>query len=200
MSAPPPLSRHAEEARVLINRTLAAHRFVIAALKAHRQERRLGASVQDRVQLQRQATLVRLLSITESFAATRLTAEVEPKFAALTGEAPRRIWEAAAISATRTWSEQSAAYKGWLGVSIKNEDVETLAQARNAVAHGLGNLTRQQLRSGSAVVDQLTKFGICVEDGRIELAEDDIGRAAEVCRTQIAAIDSAVQARPARYR
>ena len=67
-----------------------------------------------------------------------------------------------------------------------------LTQVRNAVAHGLGVLTKMQLqpKSYQRTIDMLREVGISSdEDHRIVLTDDDIRNAARICREPVAALD-----------
>jgi 3-mercaptopyruvate sulfurtransferase SseA len=66
---------------------------------------------------------------------------------------------------------------------------------RNAVAHGLGKLTRRQLRSEQSVKSKLKAAGITVDDNRIVLSDDSLAAAASACRDFIERLDLTVQAR-----
>ena len=94
---------------------------------------------------------------------------------------------------------QKRAYKQWLGVQHDWKAVEQLAEARNAVAHGLGTLTRRQRRDETKVKAQLSAVGIKLDEGRIVLSGTIIAAAASVCRDFIEQIDLAVQQRPANF-
>ena len=63
----PVVSARAEAASALLFHTLGAHRVTVAAMRTRRASRLAMAAPLDAEQIQCQATLVRLLSITESF-------------------------------------------------------------------------------------------------------------------------------------
>jgi hypothetical protein len=114
------------------------------------------------------------------------------------------VWDRAAIGATSGWKEQKLAYKEWLGVKLAATDwkrVEQLAEARNAVAHGLGTLTRRQLRNEQAVHPALKAVGISLDDNDfIVLSDQVLLDAANACRDFIQRLDEAVQNRPGNFR
>ncbi|MGB8960896.1 MAG: hypothetical protein WCC38_02910 [Pseudonocardiaceae bacterium] len=101
----------------------------------------------------------------------------------------------AVIRGTNSWRDQEKSYKDWLGVKEDWKAVEHLAEARNAVAHSLGKLTRRQLRSEQSVKSTLKAAGITVDDNRIVLSDDSLAAAASACRDFIERLDLAVQAR-----
>lgn len=190
----------AEEASALLFKTLGAHRSAVAALHPHRPPRLPSARSIDPEQIQCQSTLVRLLSITESFTSQLLLGEIDKAVARARSASIDSIWDDAAIKATNTWREQKEAYINWLGIKEDWKVVERLAEARNAVAHGLGTLTRRQLRNEAKVRSKLKEAGITLTGLRIILSDDALASAAAGCRDLIRRVDLAVQARPPEYR
>jgi hypothetical protein len=74
-------SAEAEAASALLFRTLGAHRAAVAALKPRSLTRLRASPDGDPVQDRCQATLIRLLSITEAFASDMLSREVDREVA-----------------------------------------------------------------------------------------------------------------------
>lgn len=190
----------AEAACVLIFRTLGAHRVAVGHLPAQRGPRRLGGLPDDRRDMQAQATLVRLLSITESFTADTLLRHVEPLVRPKSHQTVSLIWDSAAVSATGTWESQQNAYRRWLGVKLDWKPVERLSEARNAVAHGLGELTRRQKRDETSVRAKLATAGIPLAGNRIVLSDAVLATSARTLRDFILLLDLAVQNRPPAHR
>jgi hypothetical protein len=141
-----------------------------------------------------------LLSITESFTSQLLLREIDKVVARARSASIDSVWDDAAIRGTSTWREQQDAYINWLGVKEEWKVVEQLAEARNAVAHGLGTLTRRQLRKEASVRSKLKAAGITLTGIRIVLSDAALASAATDCRDLIHRIDLAVQARPPEYR
>lgn len=197
MTTPVPLalSAEAEAASALLFRTLGAHRAAIAALKLRPPTRLRVAPDGDPIQDRCQATLVRLLSITEAFASDMLSREVDLSVANAGSVTATRVADDAVIRGTSTWQDQKKSYKDWLGVDEDWKAVERLAEARNAVAHGLGKLTRRQLRSEQSVKSKLSAAGITIDDNRVVLSDASLAAATVACRNFIERLDLAVQAR-----
>lgn len=198
VSTPSAPSVEAEASAALLFRTLAAHQIAATAFSAEPAGRLRPNTTADRVQEQRQATLLRLLSITEAFAADLLAREVEQTFEALSSEVLTAAVDDSLISATNTWSDQRKAYNRWLKIGKPSVDwgpIERLADARNAIAHGLGELTRRQKQSGTSIPDKLLNAGIVVEGGRVVLTDENLLDAAQTCRDFIESLDHAVQTR-----
>lgn len=188
-------SAEAEAASALLFRTLGAHRAAVAALKPRPLTRLRTSPDGDPVQDRCQATLIRLLSITEAFASEMLSREVDRAVADMSNKTATKVADDAVIRGTSSWQDQKKSYKDWLGVEEDWKAVERLAEARNAVAHGLGKLTRRQLRSEQSVKSKLKAAGIIIEDNRIVLSDENLAAAASACREFIERLDMAVQAR-----
>jgi hypothetical protein len=197
---PPVVTIEAEDASALLFQTLGAHRTAVTALRLRRPPRLPSGAIPDAEQIQCQSTLVRLLSVTEAFASELLVREVEKAAARARSASIDHIWDDAAIKGTSTWTEQKDAYSNWLGVKEDWKVVERLAIARNAVAHGLGTLTRRQLRKEASVRSKLREAGITLVGIRIVLSDAALSSAAADCRDLIQRLDLAVQARPPQYR
>lgn len=100
------VSVEAENASALLFQTLGAHRTAMAALRP-RPSPRLGVGrANDAEQIQCQSTLVRLLSITESFASELLLREVDKVTARARSAAVDSLWDEAAVRGTNSWREQ----------------------------------------------------------------------------------------------
>jgi hypothetical protein len=177
---PSVVTAEAEEASALLFYTLGAHRTAMAALRPLRPPRLPSGRIPDTEQIQCQSTLVRLLSITESFASQLLVQEIDRYAARAQSVAIDRIWDDAAIRGTNTWNEQKESYAKWLGVTVDWKVVERLAEARNAIAHGLGTLTRRQLRKEASVRSKLREAGIALNGIRIILSDAALSSAASV--------------------
>jgi hypothetical protein len=197
VNAPVPrvLSAEAEAASALLFRTLGAHRAAVAALKPQPRSRLRPFADGDPVQDRCQATLVRLLSITEAFSAELLSREVSRSVAGAANAAATKIAEDAVIRGTAGWSDQQRSFKDWLGVDEDWKAVERLAEARNAVAHGLGKLTRHQMKREQSVKGKLKAAGIAVDNNRVVLSDTNLAAAALACRNFVEKLDLAVQAR-----
>jgi hypothetical protein len=105
------------------------------------------------------------------------------------------IWEQVAIDTTRTWEAQKDAFKKWHQISPNWLELEGLAEVRNAVAHGLGTLTRRQQRSHSSTMTKINRTGISVVNDKVVLEEQDLISAAKACRALISQIDAEVTAK-----
>ncbi len=198
-------SRHAEDAAALLLRTVGHYRLAQAAIPLATRPRRLGRVPVDRAQEQAQATLVRLMSITEAFTADTLLRHAEPHARPSLHAVALAVYDDAAIAAIRDWQAMNSAYGRWLDVKWSNAPytpVKTLADARNAVVHGLGTLTRQQTRkNASDLRRRLSLAGAIVgSDDSLKLPGAFIVSAARSCRTFVQHVDEQVQRRPVNRR
>ncbi|MER7367499.1 hypothetical protein [Nonomuraea wenchangensis] len=188
-------SSEAEAASALLFRTLGAHRAAIAAMKPQRHTRLRTMPDDDPFQDRCQATLVRLLSITEAFASEMLAREIESAVVGARNATATVLADEAVIRATSGWQDQKKAYKDWLGIVSDWKAVEQLAEARNAVAHGLGRLTKRQMRNGQSVRAKLQAAGISLHGNLVVLSDENLAEAAASCRVFIEKLDMAVQFR-----
>ncbi len=199
----PVLSKEAEESTALLYRTLGAHRTVIAGLKPRPISRLHHSSGTDAEQIQCQSTLVRLLSITEAFAAELLLRETNVIAGRAGSTVVVTIADNAGMRATNTWTDQRTAYQKWFGISKAAVDwkvIETLADARNAVAHGLGTLTRRQKPDEASIRKALAVLDIDLIGQKLVLSDAGLVAATKGCAELVRQLDLGMQKRPATYR
>ncbi len=187
-------SQRAEDTAALLMRTLGNHRTQTARATAATPTR-LATQRPDANQVAQQATLIRLASITEAYCADALLEAAEALGQPSTTPVMQIMWDELAISATRTWKDQQSAYKSWIGVTIKWDTVDGMADARNAVAHGLGSLTRQQLRREAAVRHRLKGVGLSLAGRDLALTDTSLHGLALKCRDFILELDQQLQAK-----
>jgi hypothetical protein len=187
-------SQRAEDSAHLLMRTLGAHRTSAAGMSPAGPSR-LTTGRHDRLQVAHQATLIRLASITEAYCADALVSAAEQLAQPGRSVTMQAIWDETAISATRSWQSQKTAYKDWLSLTIAWGTIDAVADARNAVAHGLGSLTRQQIRKESAVRGRLTSLGVTLVGRDVELSDGSLQGLGVKCRDFILELDSNLQAR-----
>lgn len=138
--------------------------------------------IQDSPTLRMQGTFVRLMSITEAYVDTVLAAE-------LTGQVPlpntlvRRLLDDRIEDASRGWNDRKD-----LGilVGVRVTDfpawsrVDTAIDVRNAIAHGLGRLTRLQTKDGK-VATALRQHGVQIDGRDLRLSAKNITDCKELC-------------------
>lgn len=187
------VTERAESAIALLNQTLGFHR-TRAISSPSTPVSRLGTTGLDLAQVQRQSTLVRLISITEAFCGDRLLILAETQIEPSSNTIREMMWNKASTSAVSTWSALQDAYKDWFAVSGVWTDINRLVEARNAIAHGLGELTRMQKSKGASVRTKIAAAGIKIVGSTLVLEEGDLERARDSCRDLIEKVDLAVTA------
>jgi hypothetical protein len=109
------------------------------------------------------------------------------------------LWKKAEQQAEGAWPEHIEAWKRWHNVRLREcpmfSRFDAFVEARNAIMHGLGNLTRRQLRKdgGRSLKEQLAKVGIQVQGTRLVVTPSSVKLSAEVSRDFIAWLDQAVR-------
>lgn len=102
------------------------------------------------------------------------------------------------------WEQMRTRYKKWVGgLDISKcqgySTVMSLVEARNAVAHGLGSLTRRQLRGANlgSIVAGLQNIGMAVDaQSRVSVPPQALKEAAVGCRSFILSLDAELQQVP----
>ena len=188
----PSLSLAAEESIALLYQTLGFHDEAAHASTSESERRgRLARVTSDVRQIQRQATVLRMVSITESFCARLLLEAGEASVRPATNPIVSILWDRASVDATGTWEAQRDAFKKWFGVTPDWQALDSWATIRNAIAHGLGVLTRRQLQNRTSTLAKIHRVGVTVADNRLVLTDDDLRNAARACRDLIVELDAA---------
>lgn len=173
------VSREAEHATRLVRATLAQHRRQEALLRGDsRPQGRLrllpesGASAEVR----RQSTLLRVSSVLEAFVAAEMIRRLEPHAPPPRTTILDDIYTRAEDAAIGSWPKMIDHYARWYKIKLKSwpnwRQVEAMNNARNVVAHGLGDLTRRLARKD---IDQLRRdfatIDVVVLGSSIKVAE-----------------------------
>jgi hypothetical protein len=113
----------------------------------------------------------------------------------------RELW-ATAEGRVETWPGQVKAWEGWHGIPVSKsaeyKKFRGVIEARNAVVHGLGELTRRQTRAkdgGRSVIHDLSQVGIRVSGRRLEVDDDAIRRSVDAARRFVEWLDTEIQSR-----
>jgi hypothetical protein len=115
----------------------------------------------------------------------------------------QKLW-ARAESQTETWPRQEDAWSDWHSIRLRQEvtyrSLRAVIEARNAIVHGLGYLTRRQLSDdgGRKVRDVLARLGIATVGQRVVVDEDAMWRCLTAARGFIEWLDIETQARDLR--
>jgi hypothetical protein len=170
------LSAQAESSADAANRALAHFR----QQQAHGDSRRVRPTSRASESLfstyNARDALLRLVAIGEDFSLARLVEVGESKLPE--GDFARLLWEAELNRSTDTWDQRNKLWKTYLGVSFgafeRHEALNGFIDARNAISHGLGDLTRRQLRSRDTIVERLRKAGITVRGNSLAIGERNV--------------------------
>ena len=192
------LSEEAEESTARLYRAMAGYQITARRERSSSTSRLRQHRADEDAQERRQATLIRLLSIAEAFAAELLWREVESEVGAIKSSLATKFMIDAIIGGTATWEAQRKAYDQWLAVKPHWTTINQLAEARNAAAHGLGKLTRRQTRTEreeASTKGKLDNVNVKVVDRRILLSEQNLTDTLQACCNFIAELDQLVRRR-----
>ncbi|WP_144066010.1 hypothetical protein [Gordonia lacunae] len=191
----PVLSERAEAACRLISQTLALHQANNVNDDQEEPQRRLPGRSNDLEQIQLQTTLLRLVSIAEWFCGDTLIKHAEESMSdSRESRTFESIWREASASATMTWELQAKYYKEWLEITLNWTAIKHYVDARNAIAHGLGELTRKQLgKNPSSIKTRLNNGGVAVSGNSVRLTKTNLHDAATACKELIRNVDILTQ-------
>lgn len=189
-----PVSEPAERAAALVMRELAKFRVLDDAL----QKRAVGRL---RISLSLDLShtygpIASMVSVVEEFATTSLGQRIEREL-----PDPTRFAESARSALLRnmegSWPGRLKSLDRWFGPGIKEFTPFTgflaFVEARNAISHGLGRLTRRQLADGVNVRRQLGTIGVRESGGQIVVDADSVLLCAICCKASVLLWDWAAQ-------
>lgn len=193
----------AERSIRLIMTTLAQHRRQEAVLERSRPPSRgrlIPATSAWSVQIRRQATLVRITSIIESYVTEQLVQRFELHAPPPLPDILKDVYVRAENDAIASWPRMTEHYKRWFKIKISRQTcpawgrVEALTDARNAVSHGLGELTRRMARSNLDQLRQdLATIDVAMAGNALELTESSLRQAASAGREFIEWLDDELE-------
>lgn len=190
----------AERSVQTVMATLAQHRRQEAVLAtSHRPwRRRLRALTEsvDSTQIRRQATLLRIMSIVEAFVADQLVQRFEPHAPPPRPAILEDVYVRAEDAAIGSWPKMSDHYARWFDIKLSRakcpswRQIEAMTNARNAIAHGLGELTRRMARKGTRELElDFATLGVTLSGNSVVVSEDSLRRAADTAREFIDWLD-----------
>lgn len=199
-------SQHAEEYVRLVMATVAEYRRADYAIKqiglpvGRLPSPSAGVSSHE---TRAYAALARMASIAEAFVATQLVARLEAWVPPPRVPFVEEIYSREEDKATGTWDEMKNRLNKSVGVKLNDcsdyAHVKLMADARNAVMHGLGALTRRQKRGSNSqqLIADLKAFGIGVGlDGRLVVSGAVLMKGAHACKRFINELDIRLQGVP----
>jgi hypothetical protein len=108
----------------------------------------------------------------------------------------RDLWKDGQKRAEGTWDQHRKAWSSWHGIQLSScaawPAVDAFTEARNAIMHGLGRLTRRQLSNdgGKAVAMKCQSVGMAVSGGQLHVGEAAVRQCAHECREFILWLDA----------
>ena len=205
------------DARILTPSAERSVRLLMSTLAQHRRQEALlalnpalplgrvsiGATRGNSGEVRRQATLLRLMSIVEAFTAeslvTRLESDVPPPRSAIVED----VYTTAEDNAIASWPNMKKHFGQWFGIKLSHSTcpslrrVEAMTNARNAVAHGLGDLTRRMARKdlGQLKLDFAT-IDISIAGNSVQISEQALRSSATAAREFVEWLDGQLAAAP----
>lgn len=128
-------------------------------------------------QIRAQSTLLRMVSITESFASEQLVEHLEDLLPSERTDFLQDLYLREEDQAIGTWRNMQDRYRKWFKINISGyenwDSLNAAINARNSIAHGLGELTRRQKRDKQRqnLERDLARIGITLSDGRLRLSD-----------------------------
>jgi hypothetical protein len=188
-------SSTAERSAALLNRALALYRDQQAATAPSPQPRippLLGNLGVDRQTLIAHDAIFRLVAVAEDFSLLRLIEITEDLLPA--GRLVEVLWEGELDRSMDTWDSRLGAWSRLHQIEVKSQlprydRLDGFIQARNAIAHGLGQLTRKQSGNRAATVQRLAAAGIKTNGDVLILGLENVETCAAVCESFVLWLD-----------
>lgn len=186
--------------------TEAAERYLHATYLDHVQAAKAAAPIRGRVlrsntilgaysaeAANKQGCFLRLISVVEAYvdiACAALFQETAP----IGQDLVRRLVENAELRASTTWQERKDAFDKYhnirLGTLARWSELDAGIEVRNAIAHGLGQLTPKQ-RNGAAP-QKILQIGVGLSDGRVLITDASLQQCRDACLAFIRSLDEAM--------
>ena len=152
-------------------------------------------------QIQVQGAYLRAVCITEAYV-DAVSADIFDRQIRAKDRLLRKLADSAIEQAEDTWPRRTAAFKRFHDIDIATlQEYKDLAVAiviRNAIAHGLGALTRRQRNAKTRA--QIAAAGVSLKDDRLVLASGDLQTVCEQSVSFIRKVDSLLPPPPSRLR
>lgn len=183
-------SERAERSTIRANRALAHFRTETAAapMGSSRDTSAAGGTAVYRAH----DAILRLVAIAEDFSIGRFVDAIEPLLPS--GATVSKLWEAELDRSGDTWRKREGLWRSYKSIKVskfpRNNELQAYIEARNAITHGLGRLTRRQLRGRAATLDKLRPANIVVRGDELVLGSSDVEACAEVVKAFIVWLDA----------
>lgn len=145
-------------------------------------------------QVRAQGTLLRLVSVVEAFLVSSLVVRLERHAPRPRSKVMEAIYVDAEDSAIASWAKLKIAYNRFLDINLAGSgywgDISATNDARNAIAHGVGELTRRQTRKNLAdLVRALASVGVSVDGSAIVVTNEAVYRYGKTAREFVLWVD-----------
>lgn len=148
-------------------------------------------------QVRQYATLLRMISILEAFTTASLVDRVEPLVPQSGTKVLQDIYERAEDRAIGSWPEIRNHYSAWLGINLQEKsfsrwgELQALLDARNAIVHGMGRLTRRLARKDlTALRRHFATLDLGLVGDEVQVPNNALGNAARLSCDFIRWLDS----------
>ena len=149
---------------------------------------------QDPNQVRAQGTYLRMVSVVEAFVDT-LSSQAFRHRIDEQDDLVVALVNAAEARADTSWSERKSAFQTYHGVNLGSchgwTAVESSHLVRNAIAHGLGSLTRRQANKGSR--SKVRGAGVVLVDDVIWITDASLARCRDSSATFVRDVDAKVR-------
>jgi hypothetical protein len=187
-------SERAEQSETRANRALAHFRLQSARRSASGESSGLrrwttapGAST-----FQTHDAILRLIAIAEEFSTGRLVDAIEVELPS--DPIVSALWEAELDRSGDTWPKRNALWKKYKNVNIKafplHKELQGFIQARNSITHGLGSLTRRQLRNQAGAAQELQDANINLRGDALIFNASHVEACAEMVKAFVVWLDA----------
>ena len=136
--------------------------------------------------------VLRLVAIAEYYATAVIVADTEARLDR--DGLGFKLWDLVPDRFSETWPGRIEAWKKLFGLTVtgrgsRYESFEGFIDARNALAHGLGNLTRKQVAQRQAVLVRLATAGIALRGDAISVDEATVVKCAATAEAFVLWVD-----------
>jgi len=191
------VSERADQSLIRVNRALAHFRRQTERLLAGAEfgvapRQAIGAQSAATTIYDSQDAILRIVAIGEDFSIARLVERMDQ----ILPQDPTvlKLWDAELARSGDAWEKRSELWKQYLAVDIGEfpgrDPLRGFIAARNAIAHGLGSLTRKQLQKKQRIVGSLNAAGIEVHGEAIVVNASHVEECARVVKSFIQWLDS----------
>lgn len=191
-------TQDAENAMNRINQTLALHIHDRRALPQPWRGRLRGTPGVVRTDASRYLVLPHLVAVAEEFSRRLLVGITEPQVPQ-DRQVLKLLWARAEDQAEGSWPEHLKAWKEWHRVPLAEEgiyqDLRPFVDARNAIMHGAGELTRKQRRGNqeASLRGAWKNIGIDLLGTRLIVHDKAVTKCADACKAFVKNLDLRVQ-------